>query len=603
MNQRKKRNAIRLWYRTQVRCRRAFDRLPFSEAQKITILTLLIGLLGGLAAVVFHVLLDFLQDHIIYRVAAASSWWRIPGVIAIPAIGGLIVGAGLCFWAPEARGSGIPQVKAAFYLDGGRIPFRALWGKMVFSSLNIGTGASLGREGPTVQICAALASLMGRLFALSRSRLESLVPVGAAAGLAAAFNTPIAAVTFTIEEILGNSAAKPLGSIVIAAVIAAVVEHSILGEHPLFNVPPYRLNSALELVFYSLLGVLSGLAAVLFNEGLLRLRKFFLTQRAIPQWITPGAGGFVLGAIGLLALLATGSSSIFGVGYGQLSAVLQWGLPFKVLAVLAICKLAGTVVSYSSGSSGGIFGPSLYIGGMLGGMVGSLTSSIPGGWTSQPGAFALVGMGAVFAGIVRAPITSIVIIFEMTGNYSMILPLMVANIISYALASKLSATPIYDALLEQDGIRLPHNELESLRKATVGAVMSREISTLGEEVTVNEAFEYIQSLPRQYHSYPILDETGRLVGLSTFNDLKRAMAAGLDGSKVRAIASQDLVLAHPELTLDAALIQLVRAKVSQLPVVSPRQPNRLLGMITMHDVARALARTNNDSDYRHQSGE
>jgi CIC family chloride channel protein len=560
----------------------------------------LIGLLGGLAAVVFHVLLDFLQDHIIYRVAAVSSWWRIPGVVLVSAIGGLIVGAGLCFVAPEARGSGIPQVKTAYYLNGGRIPFRALWGKMVFSSLNIGTGASLGREGPTVQICAAVASLMGRLFTLSRSRLESLVPVGAAAGLAAAFNTPIAAVTFTLEEILGGSAAKPLGSIVIAAVIAAVVEHSILGEHPLFNVPPYKLNSALELVFYSLLGVLSGAAAVLFNEGLLWLRRVFLIQRAIPQWTTPGAGGLVLGALGLLALLLTGSSSIFGVGYGQLSVVLQSGLPLKVMAILAICKLAGTVVSYSSGSSGGIFGPSLYIGGMLGGMVGLLTHSIPGGLASQPGAFALVGMGAVFAGIVRAPITSIVIIFEMTGNYSMILPLMVANITSYALASKLSATPIYDALLEQDGIRLPHNEIDALRKATVGAVMSREISTLGEEITVNEAFEHIQRLPRQYHSYPILDRAGRLVGLSTCNDLKRAMAAGLDGSVLKAIASQDLVLADPELTLDAALMQLVKANVSQLPVVSPIEPNRLLGIITMHDVARALARMDKQSNSRNE---
>jgi CIC family chloride channel protein len=358
-------------------------------------------------------------------------------------------------------------------------------------------------------------------------------------------------------------------------------------------VPPYKLNNALELVFYSVLGLLSGLAAVVFNEGLLRLRKLFLTQRIIPQWATPGAGGLVLGAIGLLALLVTGSSSVFGVGYRELSVVLQSGLPLKVLTVLAVCKLAGTVVCYSSGSSGGIFGPSLYIGGMLGATVGLLTHSIPGGLASQPGAFALVGMGAVFAGIVRAPITSIVIIFEMTGNYSMILPVMIANIISYALASKLSAIPIYDALLEQDGIRLPHNEILALRKAMVGAAMSRDINTLSEQVTVNEAFEYIQSLPRQYHSYPILDKAGRLVGLSTCNDLKRAMAAGLDGSALKEIASRDLVLTYPELSLDAALIQLVKAKVSQLPVVSASEPGRLLGIITMHDVARALASMDN----------
>src|SRR5262249_23551570 len=176
------------------------------------------------------------------------------------------------------------------------------------------------------------ASLMGRLFALSRSRLESLVPVGAAAGLAAAFNTPIAAVTFTLEEILGDSSAKPLGSIVVAAVIAAVVEHSILGEQPLFNVPPYRLNNAVELIFYSLVGILAGCASIVFNKVLLRLRKLFLTQKVVPQWATPGLGGLVLGVIGVIALVVTGSSSIFGVGYGQLSEVLRSELPFKVLA-------------------------------------------------------------------------------------------------------------------------------------------------------------------------------------------------------------------------------------------------------------------------------
>jgi CIC family chloride channel protein len=264
--------------------------------------------------------------------------------------------------------------------------------------------------------------------------------------------------------------------------------------------------------------------------------------------------------------------------------------------VLAVCKLAGTVVSYSSGSSGGIFGPSLYIGGMLGGAVGLLTHAIPGNPALQPGAFALVGMGAVFAGIVRAPITSIVMIFEMTNNYSIILPLMIANIISYAVASKISPTPIYDALLQQDGIRLPHAEINALRKVTVGAVMSRNVLTVREEIRVKEAFEYIQTLPRQYHAYPVLDGAGRLVGLLTFNDLKRAMASGLGTSRLKEIASRDLVVTHPELSLDAALIELVRARVSQLPVVMPKNPNTLLGIITMHDLAQALSKGDGNMD-------
>src|SRR5207253_4703950 len=197
------------------------------------VLTLLIGVTCGLAAVLFHLLLDFFQEHIIYRAALIEHWWRVPLLVLIPAAGGLVAGALLYFYAPEARGSGIPQVKTAFYLDGGRIPARVIPGKMLLAALNIGTGASLGREGPTVQICAALASLFGRSFALSRRRLQSLIPVGAAAGLAAAFNTPIAAVPVTLEELLGDTAGKPLGAIVIAAVLAPVIERSILAAHAL----------------------------------------------------------------------------------------------------------------------------------------------------------------------------------------------------------------------------------------------------------------------------------------------------------------------------------------------------------------------------------
>ena len=362
------------WRRGQVRARRLFNRLPLQETQKLHLLTFLIGGLCGLAAVAFHWLLEALQNGIIYRVAATPGPWRAPLLIVVPALGGLVAGAALYFYAPEARGSGIPQVKAAFLLEGGRIPARVIPAKMLLPAINIGTGASLGREGPTVQICAAIASLLGRVFDLSRERLRSLVPVGAAAGLAAAFNTPIAAVTFTLEEILGDTAAKPMGSIVIASVIASVVERSLLGEHALFSVPPYRLNSVSELPFYVLLGVVSGVAAVAFNVSLLRLRAWFRVQRHVPAWATPGAGGLVLGLLGLSALLLTGSSSVFGVGYQQLATGLQGGMPLKVMLILGVFKLAATVVSYSSGSSGGIFGPSLYIGGMLGGVVGILAS-------------------------------------------------------------------------------------------------------------------------------------------------------------------------------------------------------------------------------------
>ncbi|HEY7546725.1 MAG TPA: chloride channel protein, partial [Blastocatellia bacterium] len=554
------------WYRLQIRARRAFNRIPLGENQKIYILTLLIGSLCGLAAVSFHILLDYFQRHIVYAAAAVTQWWSAPALIIIPCIGGLVAGAGLYFLVPEARGSGIPQVKSAYYLDGGRIPARVVPGKLFLSAINIGTGASLGREGPTVQICAGVASLLGRMFAISRRRLQSLVPVGAAAGVAAAFNTPIAAVTFTLEEILGNTASKPLGSIVIAAVIASVIERAILGEHPIFTVPQYKLHSALELVFYAALGAIAGLASAVFTRSLLRLRLLFRKQKLVPQWATPAAGGLIVGAIGLTALLLTGSVSVFGVGYGQLAAQLDASLPLKMLIILGAFKLAATVVSYSSGSSGGIFGPSLFIGGMIGGAVGLLTKFLIGNPEIQPEAFALVGMGAAFAGIVRAPVTSIIIIFEMTNNYSIILPLMIANIISYAVAAELSP-PIYDALLLQDDVHLPHSERHALRQINVSAAMTKDVVTVSDKLSVREAFQRVQALPVHHHAYPVLDNRGRLRGLFTFNDLKRALAADRADTRLGEVVNGKLEHAHPDHTLDMAMIKLGRKGVSQLPVV------------------------------------
>jgi CIC family chloride channel protein len=578
------------WRRLQIRARQFLNRLPLREGQKLHLLTFLIGGLCGLAAVAFHWLLEILQNGVIYRAAALDSPWRIPLLLLVPALGGLAAGLGLHFYAPEARGSGIPQVKTAFLLDGGRIPARVIPAKMLLPAINIGSGASLGREGPTVQICAAIASFLGRVFDLSRERLRSLVPVGAAAGLAAAFNTPIAAVTFTLEEILGDTAAKPLGSIVIASVIASVVERWMLGEHALFSVPAYRLNGLRELPFYLLLGILAGGAAVIFNESLLRLRSWFSRRRRMPAWAAPAAGGLALGVLGTAALLLTGSASVFGVGYQQLAAGLQGPLPLKLLILLLLFKLAATVVSYSSGSTGGIFGPSLYIGGMLGGAVGLLAAAILQEPAVQPGAFALVGMGAAFAGIVRAPITSIIIIFEMTNNYSVILPLMAANITSYALARRLSPAPIYDALLIQDGIHLPHASRYPLRKVRTAAAMTRTVITLDAEQAVVAASVRLGGLTRHHKAYPLLDKEGKLAGVVGAADIERSLSAGEGDHRLREIARRTAVHAHPDHGLDTVLAKLGQLGVSELPVVSRKDPTRLLGVISIRDVARAMAR-------------
>jgi CIC family chloride channel protein len=290
-------------------------------------------------------------------------------------------------------------------------------------------------------------------------------------------------------------------------------------------------------------------------------------------------------------LLLTGSSSIFGVGYAQLALGLQGTLPLKVLMLLCLFKLAATVVSYSSGASGGIFGPSLYIGGMLGGTVGLLAAAVLPGSAIQPGAFALVGMGAVFAGIVRAPITSIVIIFEMTNNYSVILPLMAANITSYAVARRLSPAPIYDALLAQDGIHLPQPGRHSLGRLRTASAITRGVVTLAASETVAVASDRIAGTERRYKAYPLLDEGGKLAGVVGAADMQRSLVEGRGESCLRDIARNLSVHAHPDHGLDTVLAKLGRVGVSELPVVSRKDPTRLLGVVSLRDVARALARS------------
>jgi CIC family chloride channel protein len=291
------------------------------------------------------------------------------------------------------------------------------------------------------------------------------------------------------------------------------------------------------LIFYAVLGVLAGFAAVAFNEGLLHLRAFFKTQRVVPQWAAPGVGGLILGCVGIVALHLTGSSSTFGVGYGQLGIALQMPLPLKMLIVLGIAKLIGTVISY----------------------------------------------------IVRAPVTSIIIIFEMTNNYSIILPLMIANITSYVLASEISPTPIYDALLEQDGIHLPHEQRHALKQLPVSAAMSDTIETLSETETVGEVFARLEQQTNRFHAYPVIDANGSLVGICTFNDLKRALSANESHRSLGATARKNVKTITQRETLDAALVKMGRNGVSQLPVINENESSKPVGMITLEDIARRLA--------------
>jgi chloride channel protein, CIC family len=428
-----------------------------NQRQRLLAVTILAGGLCGTAAVAFHLSIGWLEDLMINRANFAHGYTWIFWTILTPGVGGLVAGLGLTYWAPAAAGSGIPQVKVAFALRSGLVSLRETIGKFVLCAFQIGSGASLGLEGPTVQICAGVSSLMARAARLSPTNCRRMASVGMAAGIAAAFNAPIAAITFTLEELIGDLDQTMLSGVIVAAALAAVVEHSVLGAHPVFHMPrSYELGAASSLIWYALLGILAAVVSIAFTDGLLNLRAIFKRWTAVPKWIHPAVGGLATGAMAALALYLFHLNGIAGDPYKTLELALTGTMPLTFMLLFCVLKLAATVSSYASGGSGGIFAPALFMGSMLGGAVGYLDVTVFHHPADSVGAFAVVGMGAVFAGIVRAPMTSILIVFEMTGGYGLVLPLMIANMSAFALARHWRPVAVYDALLLQDGIELPH---------------------------------------------------------------------------------------------------------------------------------------------------
>ncbi len=584
------------WRRANAALLRLFLRVVPSENHRLFALTLIAGAACGLSAVFFHLSIIGAEHRLIDRAMTAAGKWWIFWTIATPTVGGLLSGALLQYVVPGARGSGIPQVKVAYAIRGGRVSFRDAAGKFLIGILQIGTGSSLGREGPTVQICAGVASTLGRSAALSRENLKRLLPVGAAAGIAAAFNAPISAVTFTIEEVVGDLDQAVLAWIVVAAAIAAGIERAVLGEHPVFTISRhYGLEHFSSLLFYALLGVAAAVISVVFTESLLSLRKSFQWLKFIPAWAKPGAGGLVTGGLAALAIHWLGTNGITGAGYGTLSMALSGGLAFRALVVLCIFKLVATVFSYSSGGAGGIFAPALFIGGTLGGIFGYFDTALFHHNGNELGSFALVGMGAVFAGIVRAPITSVLIIFEMTGSYDLILPLMISNMTAYALARHARPTPIYEALLEQDGIHLPHRSgrvAHALERLYVGDAMTPAPATIFGASTVSEALQRISTL--KHSTYPVVDNEQAFLGMISEVRLRRLAAEGAGTDKVQKHAhSRHHALA--EYPLVRAMVRMDKAGVRQLAVIDSKHGNKLVGLLTMSDIVRAHAQAADDA--------
>jgi chloride channel protein, CIC family len=576
---------IKKWQRVELNATRVFQRLRLPTNQKYFILTITIAVACGLVAVSYHVLIKLISANLIERALSIQGPSRAAWILIIPTVGGLAAGLLLHYFAPDARGSGIPQVKIAYAMNYGRVPMRTAVGKTVISALCVGSGASLGREGPTVQICAAISHAIGRMFSIPRRKQMNQLPVGAAAAIAAAFNTPIAAVTFALEEIIGDLNQKLAASIVIAAVISATIERALLGKNPLFTgANVYALNAAKELIAYAALGITAGVLGVIFSKLILWLRFVFRDRVHAPAWAKPAMGGVVIGVIGLWQPHA------LGIGYDFLGTILRGEdqLFLRAVVALMIAKILASAFSYGSGMSGGVLGPSLFVGAMLGVAVWHLLMYLEPDAAIARGAFALVGMGAVFAAVVRVPITSILLIFEMTYNYEIMLPLMVANAIAYTVASRLTPLSIYEAFMFQDGIHLgatPNTDV--LSRVTAASVMTQDVVTLPDDITVAEALDVVGGL--EFNGYPVLREGG-MAGLITTGDLRRLEAEGQQNEMIGSVMTRKVVHAHPDQTLDTVVLKLAQRELSQLPVVSRLDDTRLLGIITLRDVARAQAR-------------
>ena len=497
------------------------------EEQTFLLIAVLIGVYSGLSVVAFRLFIDWVRLHLF----GSSLEPAALRVVLVPALAGLVIAALVVRVFPTVRGSGVNQTKAALYIYDGYISFRTVVGKFLTAALAIGSGQSLGPEDPSLQVGAGLASALGRMLTLPRDRLRVIAPVGAAAGLAAAFNSPITAVLFVIEEVIGRWTAGVLGAVVLAAVASVVTEQWFLGDEPLFRVPTYHLAHGAELLAYAALGLIGGAVSLVFVKMVAFLRP---RMRALPPWtwyVQPAIAGLLVGAIGLRF------PQVMGAGYEYIDRAMHDEYGWRTLAALCALKVVATTASFASGTPGGLFAPTLFIGAMLGGAVCAIERQIAPGITGPIGAYALVGMGTLFAGILRAPMTSVFMVVEVSGNYSIILPVMISNTIAYLVSRRFQHHALFDVLSRQDGTELPslEEERESGRQS-VEHVMRR-----AEEVTLTA-----------------------------------------DEAVTLANARAARVFLYPDQSIDAAL-RVLRGR-PLVPVVHRADPERLVGVVGWDDV-------------------
>ena len=547
--------------------------LQFREERFFLVLSVFIGIFSALAVVCFRLAID------VNRLWLLGPTLQPHGlrVVLAPTLAGLLVAVLVVHVFSGVRGSGVNQTKAALYIYNGYIPFRTAIGKFITSSIAIGAGHSLGPEDPSLQIGASLASALGRRLRLSRERLRLIAPVGAAAGLAAAFNAPISAVLFVIEEVIGRWSAGILGSVVLSAVSSVVVMRFFLGSEPMFRIPPVALIRPQELLAYAVLGVIGGFAAVVFARSIGFLRPRLKSLPRWTQYAQPAAAGLLIGLIAYF-----GAPQVMGAGYEFIDQAMHNQYTWKMLGILAGLKIVSTTLSFVSGTPGGMFAPTLFVGAMLGGAVGGVEHMLFPHLAGSIATYCLVGMGVLFAGFLRAPMTSVFMVLEVSGNYSIIVPVMVANTIAYLISRALEPVPIFDLLTRQDGIELP--SLEEQREESVLRVEDAMHAPAG---PVLNSVDTVEQVYQRVHQSP---ESIFLVRLSPsgWSAITRESVLKLRGEGKgeftlgSVVSGKRLPHLHPDLPLDAALRHLHEAPL--LPVLNRADFRQLEGVISQQNV-------------------
>ena len=546
-----------------------------SETQRFLLLSIVIGIFAGLIVVCFHISIEFLAWNTIHS-SGGQSWLS---TVLWPALGGGVAYLLVMTVFPAARGSGVNNTKAALYVSDGYVPFHSVPGKFIASTISIGSGNPMGPEDPALQMGAGVASLLGRLFHLTRENMRLIAPIGAAAGIGAAFNTPITAVLFVMEEVVASWNAGVLGSIVLSAVSAVVVSRWYLGDDPLFRVPQFELTHPSEFVVYALIGVVGGVLSAYFARGVGSLRRRVIGMPVRTRFALPVCAGMIVGAVGVWW------PEILGAGYGAIDSALHDRFPWEILILLGLLKMLTASICFSVGTPGGMFAPALFIGAMLGGGLGALAQLYSPFPTSTAGAYVLVGIGTFFAGLFRAPMTSIFMVFEISASYVIIPPVMIANTISYLISRHLQHDSLLHIIGHQDGLDLP--SVEEQREAPIRSVedaMAKGSSrVLRKDMTLAKALANMESASLDHALVAVRPGAW---GWVERKKIEATLAQGADDETVETVA-HDVVgeRLYPDLSLDSALRHLSSYPI--LPVSNRANPNELLGSLTLGDVHEA----------------